>query len=102
MKMPWLVGLIVMIYTALSRPAHASFINYSSREINVKIIYYAPRDTTAATHNLYYVYGKTNPDAKGELIQLETQSDSKADHRGDSTVFFDFLPLDLSEIRGFK
>ncbi len=102
MKMSWMVGLVVMLSTVLSRPAHASFVNYTSREINLKILYYAPRDTTAATENLQYVYGKTNPDAKGKLIKLATQSDSKNDHIGDSMVFFDFLPLNLGEIRGFK
>ena len=102
MKMPLMAALVVMLCTALSRPAHASFINYSSREINVKIVYYAPAATTAATGNLQYIYGKTNPEAKGKLIKLTTQSDSTGDLSDSSTVFFDFLPLSLGEIRGFK
>ncbi len=77
-------------------PAHASFINYSAREINVKIVYYGPLASTTATENLTYVYGKTNPDAKGKLIRLATDDDQ------DATLFFDFLPLSLGEIRGFK
>jgi len=72
--------------------AHASFINYSSREINVKIVYYGPGTNLA--ENLQYIYEKTNPEAKGKLIKLATETES--------TLFFDFLPLSLGEIRGFK
>lgn len=89
------LGLAVLFCVALVSSAHASFINYSTREINVKIVYYGSLATTAATDNLKYVYNKTNPDAKGKLIQLATD-------QGDSTMFFDFLPLSLGEIRGFK
>lgn len=70
-----------------------SFINYSSREINCKIVYYGP-GLGGKTTNLQYVYAKTNPDAKGKMISLATESDR--------TLFFDFLPLSLGEIRGFK
>ncbi len=80
----------------MAGPAHASFINYSTREINVKIVYYGARASTTSTENLTYVYGKTNPAAKGKLIRLATEDDQ------DATVFFDFLPLSLGEIRGFK
>ena len=85
----------LVLCVALAGTAQASFINYSSREINVKIVYYGSTATTAAHDNLTYVYNKTNPDAKGKLIQLATD-------QGDSTLFFDFLPLSLGEIRGFK
>ncbi len=70
-----------------------SFINYSSREINCKIVYYGP-GLCGKTTNLQYIYNKTNPETKGKLICLSTETDR--------TLFFDFLPLSLGEIRGFK
>ena len=70
-----------------------SFINYSSREINCKLVYYGP-GLCGKTTNLQYVYAKTNPDAKGKMISLATETER--------TLFFDFLPLSLGEIRGFK
>ncbi len=70
-----------------------SFINYSSREINCKIVYYGP-GLCGKTTNLQYVYAKTNPDSKGKMISLATETER--------TLFFDFLPLSLGEIRGFK
>ena len=70
----------------------ASFINYSTREINVKIVYYGATD--AARASLRHIYDRTAPEAKGKLIQLSTD--------GDEVTFFDFLPLALGEIRGFK
>ena len=70
-----------------------SFINYSSREINCKIVYYGP-GLCGKTTNLQYVYAKTNPEAKGKMISLATETER--------TLFFDFLPLALGEIRGFK
>ena len=70
-----------------------SFINYSSREINCKIVYYGP-GLCGKTTNLQYIYNKTNPETKGKLISLSTETDR--------TLFFDFLPLSLGEIRGFK
>jgi len=70
-----------------------SFINYASREINVKLVYYGP-GLCGKTTNLQYVYEKTNPAAKGKLISLATETDR--------TLFFDFLPLDLGTVRGFK
>lgn len=70
-----------------------SFINYSSREINCKIVYYGP-GLCGKTTNLQYVYNKTNPEAKGKMISLATETER--------TLFFDFLPLALGEIRGFK
>ena len=70
-----------------------SFINYSSREINCKIVYYGP-GLCGKTTNLQFIYGKTNPEAKGKMISLATETER--------TLFFDFLPLSLGEIRGFK
>ncbi|UCD85338.1 MAG: gliding-motility protein MglA [Deltaproteobacteria bacterium] len=70
-----------------------SFINYASREINCKIVYYGP-GLGGKTTNLQYIYEKTNPTAKGKMISLATETER--------TLFFDFLPLALGEIRGFK
>ena len=70
-----------------------SFINYSSREINCKLVYYGP-GLCGKTTNLHYNYAKTSPEAKGKMISLATETER--------TLFFDFLPLSLGEIRGFK
>ena len=75
------------------RHSAMSFINYSSREINCKIVYYGP-GLCGKTTNLQYIYNKTNPEAKGKMISLATETER--------TLFFDFLPLSLGEIRGFK
>src|SRR3989337_312004 len=70
-----------------------SFINYSSREINVKIVYYGP-GLCGKTTNLHYVYNKTTPQSRGEMVSLETETDR--------TLFFDLLPIDVGVIGGFK
>ena len=70
-----------------------SFINYSSREINCKIVYYGP-GLCGKTTNLQHIYSKTNPELKGKMISLATETER--------TLFFDFLPLALGQIRGFK
>jgi small GTP-binding protein len=70
-----------------------TFINYAAREINCKIVYYGP-GLCGKTTNLRFIYGKTNPNVKGKLISLATETDR--------TLFFDFLPLEVGEIRGFK
>jgi small GTP-binding protein len=70
-----------------------TFINYASREINCKIVYYGP-GLCGKTTNLQYLFDKTNPAAKGKLISLATETDR--------TLFFDFLPLELGTVRGFK
>jgi hypothetical protein len=70
-----------------------SFINYASREINCKIVYYGP-GLCGKTTNLQFIYSKTNPDLKGKMISLATETER--------TLFFDFLPLALGQIRGFK
>ena len=63
-----------------------TFINYASREINCKIVYYGP-GLCGKTTNLQFIYDKTNPGNKGKLISLATETDR--------TLFFDFLPLEL-------
>ncbi len=70
-----------------------SFINYAAREINIKIVYYGP-GLCGKTTNLQFIYEKSNPQQKGKLISLATETDR--------TLFFDFLPLDLGSVRGFK
>ena len=70
-----------------------SMINYASREINCKIVYYGP-GLGGKTTNLEIVYGKVQPDTRGKLISLATETER--------TLFFDFLPVDLGTIRGFK
>lgn len=70
-----------------------SFINYSSREINCKIVYYGP-GLCGKTTNLQFIYRKTRPEAKGKMITLATETER--------TLFFDFLPLALGDIKGFK
>lgn len=70
-----------------------SFINYASREINCKIVYYGP-GLCGKTTNLQYIYKKTNPEQKGKLISLATETER--------TLFFDFLPLALGDIKGFR
>src|SRR3984893_3712727 len=70
-----------------------SFINYSSREINCKIVYYGP-GLCGKTTNLQWIYAKTAADARGKMISLATETERP--------LFFDFLPLALGEIRGFK
>ena len=70
-----------------------SFINYSSREINCKIVYYGP-GLCGKTTNLQYIYRRTNPNQKGKLISLATETER--------TLFFDFLPLALGDIKGFR
>ena len=70
-----------------------SFINYSSKEINCKIVYYGP-GLCGKTNNLQYIYKRMNSGARGNMVSLATETER--------TLFFDFLPLSLGEIRGFK
>jgi mutual gliding-motility protein MglA len=70
-----------------------SFINYSAREISCKIVYYGP-GLGGKTTNLKHIYNKINPDSKGKMISLATETER--------TLFFDFLPLSLGNIKGFK
>ncbi len=70
-----------------------SFINYNSKEINCKIVYFGP-SMSGKTTNLQYIYSQTHPDGKGKMISLQTDNER--------TLFFDFLPLALGTLRGFK
>jgi len=70
-----------------------AFINYASREVNCKIVYYGP-GLCGKTTNLQFIYEKTNPQTKGKLISLATETDR--------TLFFDFLPLDLGMVKSLK
>ncbi len=70
-----------------------SFVNYHTKEINCKIVYYGP-GMGGKTTNIQHVYKKTAGDTKGNMITLNTENER--------TLFFDFLPLELGEIRGFK
>ena len=70
-----------------------TFINYVAREINCKIVYYGP-GLGGKTTNLQYIYQITSAENKGKLISLATETER--------TLFFDFLPIDLGQIRGFR
>jgi signal recognition particle receptor subunit beta len=70
-----------------------SFVNYFSKEINCKVVYYGP-GLGGKTTNLQHIYQRTTNEAKGKMVNINTENDR--------TLFFDFLPLDLGEIRGFK
>jgi signal recognition particle receptor subunit beta len=70
-----------------------AFINYSAREINCKLVYYGP-GLCGKTTNLKHIYDRTADNAKGRMISLATETER--------TLFFDFLPLALGQIRGFK
>jgi len=70
-----------------------SFINFAAREINCKLVYYGP-GLGGKTANLQWIYDSANPGQKGKMISLATETDR--------TLFFDFLPLDLGTVRGFK
>ena len=70
-----------------------TFINYAAREINCKIVYYGP-GLCGKTTNIQFIYDKTGTGAKGKLISLATESER--------TLFFDFLPIELGSIRGFR
>ena len=69
-----------------------SLVNYATREITCKIVYYGP-GRSGKTTNLHYIYGQVPQDRKGQMVSLATQTDR--------TLFFDFLPIDLGMISGF-
>ena len=68
-------------------------INYSGREINAKIVYYGP-GLSGKTTNLECIYASVPRDSRGKMVSMKT--------RQDRTLFFDFLPLELGEIHGFR
>ena len=69
------------------------FINFPAREINCKLVYYGP-GLGGKTANLQWIYDHTNSNQKGKMVSLATETDR--------TLFFDFLPLDLGTVRGFR
>jgi signal recognition particle receptor subunit beta len=70
-----------------------SFLNYSTREINFKIVYYGP-GLSGKTTNIKFIYEKVKSDNKGKLVSLATETER--------TLFFDFFPLDLGTIKDYK
>jgi len=70
-----------------------TFINYASREINCKIVYYGP-GLCGKTTNIQWIHEQANPEKRGKLVSLATETDR--------TLFFDFLPLDMGMVKGFK
>ncbi len=69
-----------------------SLVNFTTREITCKIVYYGP-GRSGKTTNLQYIHGRVPQDRRGRMVSLATQSDR--------TLFFDFLPIDLGAISGF-
>mgnify|MGYP001271774735 CR=1 FL=1 len=70
-----------------------ALLNYAKRELNAKVVYYGP-GLCGKTTNIQYIHTKLNPDSRGKLLSLATQTDR--------TLFFDFLPVELGDIKGFK
>jgi signal recognition particle receptor subunit beta len=70
-----------------------SFINYPAKEINCKIIYFGP-GMSGKTTNVQYIYEHTQQDQRGKLVTLSTENER--------TLFFDFLPLDVGDVRGYR
>jgi len=70
-----------------------SFVHFSRREIHCKVVYYGP-GLGGKTTNLQFIHERAPASAKGKLVSLATENDR--------TLFFDFMPLDLGHIRGFK
>ncbi|MDC0980336.1 ADP-ribosylation factor-like protein [Bdellovibrionales bacterium] len=70
-----------------------SFINYNAKEIHCKIVYYGP-SLGGKTTNLQWVYHKTTGQEQSDLVELPTDVER--------TMFFDFLPMNIGEIRGFQ
>jgi signal recognition particle receptor subunit beta len=69
-----------------------SLVNFTTREITCKIVYYGP-GRSGKTTNLQYIYGRVPDDRRGQMVSLATQTDR--------TLFFDFLPIELGAISGF-
>jgi mutual gliding-motility protein MglA len=70
-----------------------SYVNHMTKEINCKVVYYGP-GLCGKTTNLQHVFSRTRPESKGKMITLATETER--------TLFFDFLPIDLGSIKGFK
>jgi len=70
-----------------------SLVNFTTREITCKIVYYGP-GRSGKTTNLHYIYARVPDSRRGRMVSLATQTDR--------TLFFDFLPIDLGQISGFN
>ena len=70
-----------------------AFIDFASREINCKIVYYGP-GLGGKTKNLQFLHERTCPSRRGQLVSLATETER--------TLFFDFLPLDVGTLKGFR
>ena len=70
-----------------------SFINYAAKEINCKIIYFGP-GLSGKTTNIQYIFEHTQQERRGKLVNLSTENER--------TLFFDFLPLTIGEVNGYK
>jgi hypothetical protein len=70
-----------------------ALLNYAKREVNAKIVYYGP-GLCGKTTNIKFVHEKLRPDSRGKLLSLATETDR--------TLFFDFLPVEIGEVKGFK
>ncbi|MGZ3688052.1 MAG: GTP-binding protein [Bdellovibrionota bacterium] len=70
-----------------------SFINYSTKEINCKIIYFGP-GLSGKTTNVQFIYEHTQAESRGKLVTLSTENER--------TLFFDFLPLAVGDVRGYR
>src|SRR5262245_55639717 len=68
-----------------------SFINHEKKELNFKLVYYGP-GLSGKTTNLQYIYERTDPDTKGKMITVATETDR--------ALFFDFRPRALGKIQG--
>jgi signal recognition particle receptor subunit beta len=91
--MLWLSSSLCYKYTPGWPRGTVPFINFPAREINCKLVYYGP-GLGGKTANLQWIYDNTGTALKGKMISLATETDR--------TLFFDFLPLDLGTVRGFK
>jgi signal recognition particle receptor subunit beta len=69
------------------------FINFATKEINCKIVYYGP-GLSGKTTNIKWIYEHVKPEHKGEMITLATETER--------TLFFDFVPIEVSNVKGFK
>ncbi len=70
-----------------------SFINFATKEINCKIVYYGP-GLSGKTVNIKWIYEHVRPENRGELVTLATETER--------TLFFDFVPIEISNVKGFK
>jgi len=69
------------------------FFNWATMQMAAKIVYYGP-GLCGKTTNLSYIYAKTSPGSRGEMVSLETETDR--------TLFFDLLPLEVGKVGGFR